>query len=97
VLIISSSFSTSYVTNGPLGEPANGPEVVPVSGTNSTPTGLQHKNVSGAVVGAGFDVRCGPIHILPQVRYTRWTREHFNDVIDNSRQDQLEFLVGIGR
>lgn len=67
------------------------------SGTNSTPTGLQHKNVVGVVAGAGIDIRCGPVHISPEIRFTRWTREHFSDTLDNSAERQLEFLVGVSR
>jgi hypothetical protein len=66
------------------------------TGTTSSPYGLQHKNVAGALVGFGLDLRCGPLHISPEIRYTRWTNYHFKDAVDNSRQNQAEFLIEIG-
>jgi hypothetical protein len=70
---------------------------VGTTGTTSSPYGFQHKSVVGVAVGLGLDVRWGPIHVLPEIRFTRWTREHLNDIIDNSTQNQVEFLVGISR
>jgi hypothetical protein len=67
-------------------------------GTNANfAFGLQHKNVFGPVAGVGLDVRWGRVHILPEFRYTRWTRLHFDADFENSARDQFEFLIGISR
>ncbi len=57
--------------------------------------GEQNSTTMGAVVGAGLDLHF-IIHVMPEIRYTRWTSQHFN--ISNvlaSNQDQAEFMVGI--
>jgi hypothetical protein len=56
----------------------------------------QHNTVMGAVVGTGIDIHALVLHIAPEIRYTRWTSQHFN--ISNvlaSNQNQAEVLVGI--
>jgi hypothetical protein len=95
VLTASSSFSTCCtVYYNPY---SLNTTISPGGGTTSAPFGLQRRSVAGAVVGVGLDVQCGPIHILPEARYTHWTGEHFNDFIEKSNQNQVEFLVGISR
>jgi hypothetical protein len=50
----------------------------------------------GAVVGAGLDIHALFLHISPEVRYTRWTSQHFTfGNVLNSNQNQAEFLLGI--
>jgi opacity protein-like surface antigen len=65
------------------------------SGTVSNPSGQQNSNTTGFVMGAGLDVHF-IVHLMPELRYTRWTSQHFtiNNVL-NSTQNQAEFMVGI--
>lgn len=65
------------------------------SGTVANPSGEQNSNTTGFVMGAGLDLHF-IIHVLPEVRYTRWTNQHFNiGNVLNSNQNQAEFMVGI--
>lgn len=64
--------------------------------TSATGLTAQNGTVTGVVLGAGVDIHALVIHIAPELRYTRWTSQHFN--IANalsSNQNQAEFLVGI--
>jgi hypothetical protein len=64
------------------------------SGTLANPSGQQNSTTVGAVFGLGLDVHF-VIHIQPEVRFTRWTSQHFNiENVLNSNQSQAEFLVG---
>ena len=70
-----------------------------LTGTTSTsnPPELHKNTTMGYVVGAGIDVHVLLIHVLPEVRYTRWGAQHFlspNGGL-SSNQNQAEFLVGI--
>lgn len=104
-LRISDSYSLAYgcLANGsfPYQGPGSPPPPEPCfyTGETNSPTafGLQHKNVFGTVTGVGLDVRWGRVHILPEVRYTWWTRLHFDANFENSARNQVEFLVGISR
>ncbi len=64
--------------------------------SNGTPT-LVHKNsTAGFVLGGGVDLHF-VIHIMPEIRYTRWGS---TQIIDSSgflksNQNQAEFLLGI--
>jgi hypothetical protein len=59
-------------------------------------TGSQKTTTMGAVFGAGVEVKLLVIRISPEIRYTRWTDQHFNfGNVLNSNQSQAEFLVGI--
>jgi hypothetical protein len=65
------------------------------SGTIANPSGENHSTTTGFVMGAGLDLHF-IIHVLPELRYTRWTNQHFNlSNILNSNQNQAEFMVGI--
>lgn len=65
------------------------------SGGVVSPSGQQNSNTTGFVMGAGLDLHL-IIHILPELRYTRWTNQHFNiSNVLNSNQNQAEFMVGI--
>lgn len=69
----------------------------PSTVTTSVPAELQNKTTRGYVAGAGLDIRILVIHILPEVRFTRWGAKHFFDTNDllNSNRNQAEFLLGI--
>jgi opacity protein-like surface antigen len=64
--------------------------------SSSSPQELRHNNATGFVIGAGVDVHF-VIHLMPEVRYTRWGSEHFADVNGAliSNRNQAEFLLGI--
>jgi opacity protein-like surface antigen len=65
------------------------------SGTIVNPSGKTNSTTAGFVMGAGLDVHA-IVHIMPELRYTRWTDQHFNlPNILNSNQNQAEFMVGI--
>ena len=56
----------------------------------------QKSTVMGAVIGGGIDIHAIILHVSPELRYTRWTSQHFNiSGVLHSNQDQAEFLVGI--
>jgi len=47
------------------------------------------------VMGAGLDIHL-VVHIMPELRYTRWTSQHFNiSNVVNSNQNQAEFMVAV--
>lgn len=65
--------------------------------TTSHPPELNKSTTEGFVMGAGIDVHLLVLHILPEVRYTRWGAQHFlspNGGLSSS-QNQAELLVGI--
>jgi hypothetical protein len=63
--------------------------------TNSASTGLKNSGTIGAVMGAGLDFHVLALHISPEVRYTRWTSQHFNLTnVLASQENQAEFMVG---
>ena len=64
--------------------------------TTSNPQELKNTTATGVVIGGGLDIHAILIHISPEVRYTRWTAQHFNlSNVLNSNQNQAEFLLGI--
>jgi opacity protein-like surface antigen len=65
--------------------------------STSNPAELSHTTTRGIVVGAGIDFHALLIHIVPEIRYTRWGARHFLDPNGglHSNQNQAEFLVGI--
>jgi hypothetical protein len=63
--------------------------------TVANPSGEHNSFTSGFVMGAGLDIHF-LVHIMPELRYTRWTSEHFNiSNVLNSNQNQAEFMVGV--
>ncbi|MBM3775865.1 MAG: PorT family protein [Acidobacteria bacterium] len=48
----------------------------------------------GFVAGAGFEIRALILRISPEIRYTRWADEPFNDPVFRWSKNQAEFLVG---
>ncbi|HUI56412.1 MAG TPA: outer membrane beta-barrel protein [Bryobacteraceae bacterium] len=71
--------------------------LVPSHSTTSNPVELHHKTTHGYVVGGGVDIHLLVIHIMPEIRYTRWNAEHFFDPngLLHSNVNQGEFLLGI--
>lgn len=74
--------------------------------TNSHPPEFKNDFTAGFTVGAGVDFHPVLVHIMPEIRYTRWGTQHFNGIIPpgganglggslTSNQNQAEFLVGI--
>jgi len=66
---------------------------------SGSPLELHHSTVFGIVGGAGLDLSLRPVHLEPEVRYTRWNTTHFlaanrDDAISSNR-NQMEFLLGI--
>jgi hypothetical protein len=63
--------------------------------SNGTPTVVNKNTTAGFVIGAGLDVHV-IIHIMPEIRYTRWGSVQVNDTnLLKSNQNQAEFLLGI--
>lgn len=52
---------------------------------------------TGIVLGAGVDIHVVKIHIMPEIRYTRWGSAQFVDPTGllSSTKNQAEFLLGI--
>ena len=65
--------------------------------STSNPLELHNTTTRGFVVGGGIDIHFLIIHILPEIRYTRWGAQHFFDVngLLHSNVNQGEFLLGI--
>jgi hypothetical protein len=64
--------------------------------STSSPGELKNSTTMGIVLGAGVEVKALVIKISPEIRYTRWTDQHFNAAnLLQSNQNQAEFLVGI--
>ncbi len=63
--------------------------------TVANPSGETNSFTTGFVMGAGVDLHF-ILHIMPELRYTRWTSQHFNisDIL-HSNQNQAEFMVGL--
>ncbi len=52
---------------------------------------------TGFVAGGGVDLAYGPVHVSPEVRYTRWTKENFtssNGVL-GSNLNSVDILIGL--
>lgn len=65
--------------------------------STSNPSELNDTTTRGIVLGGGLDIHALFIHVLPEVRYTRWGARHFLDPNGgiHSNQNQAEFLLGI--
>jgi hypothetical protein len=62
---------------------------------SNDPPELRSKTSTGIVIGGGVDIHPLFLHISPEVRYTRWTSQHFASDVLSSNQNQVEFLLGI--
>jgi opacity protein-like surface antigen len=69
----------------------------PAPSNTSNPSELHNSTTTGFVMGAGVDIHLLVVHILPEIRYTRWGAQHFFDVngLLHTNVNQGEFLVGI--
>ena len=70
-----------------------------IASTSSTsnPSELHNSTTRGFVIGGGIDIHFLMIHILPEIRYTRWGAQQFFNVnaLLHSNANQGEFLLGI--
>ena len=50
------------------------------------------------VVGGGVDLKLGPLHFTPEVRYTGWTSRHFDSpgTLLQSNRNEAAVMLGIG-
>jgi opacity protein-like surface antigen len=64
---------------------------------NQSPTVVNQNTTAGFVLGGGIDVHIIKVHLMPELRYTRWGSAQFSDPsgLLHSAQNQGEFLVGI--
>lgn len=63
---------------------------------SSTTPDLSKNTTMGAVFGAGIEVKALKIKVSPEIRFTRWTDQHFNTInLLHSNQNQAEFLLGV--
>ncbi|MGD0868455.1 MAG: porin family protein [Bryobacteraceae bacterium] len=65
--------------------------------STSNPSELHNSSTRGFVIGGGIDIHFLVIHLLPEIRYTRWGAQHFFDLngLLHSNVNQGEFLLGI--
>ena len=63
--------------------------------TNSRPYELTDHTTEGFVAGGGIDLSVRRIHLLPEIRYTRWGNHFSGRFGVQSKQNQVEFLVGV--
>lgn len=59
---------------------------------------LSNRNTWGLVLGGGVDLKLGPVHFTPEVRYTGWTSRHFDSPgsLLESNRNEAAVLLGIG-
>lgn len=59
---------------------------------------LDDRNTWGLVVGGGLDIKAGPVHFTPEVRYTGWTSRHFDSpgTLLQSNRNVAAVMLGIG-
>jgi hypothetical protein len=71
----------------------------PATSTSSTanPSELRNTSTIGLVLGAGLDLKIPLLRLTPELRYTRWRANLFQDSsgLLSSNRDQVEFLLGI--
>ncbi len=60
------------------------------------PATPRHHSLRGFVGGAGFQL-IDPVgvRVVPEVRYTRWTGDVFNNLTTRTRRDQLEAIISL--
>jgi hypothetical protein len=57
---------------------------------------LNHRSNYGIVVGGGLEFNLFVLKVSPEVRYTGWAFRNFDDVLLQSKRNQLAVLVGFG-
>lgn len=64
---------------------------------NSSPPELKNTTTAGVVVGFGVELHALIVRISPEIRYTRWSSQHFLSPsgLLESNQNQAEVLLGI--
>jgi hypothetical protein len=67
-----------------------------VTSSTDTPEELRKKSAKGAVMAAGLDVKIPFLHVIPELRYTRWGSDTFRSSTGefHSSRNQAEFLLG---
>jgi opacity protein-like surface antigen len=68
----------------------------PVGDAVLQPLELVRNWSTGVVVGAGVDISIGRLHVLPEIRYTRWGNQNFvsdNGVFESNR-NSADILIG---
>jgi len=98
-------FLRPYIAGGVAWDRVQGLSATTISGNffpgptittqTSSPSELQNKTSTGVVIGGGVGIHALFLHISPEVRYTRWTSQHFTSFLLNSNQNQAEFLLGL--
>jgi hypothetical protein len=66
--------------------------------TNTNPPEFHKATDEGLVFGAGVALKLGPVRIGPELRYTRWGSENFEDPVGSllhTNKNQGDFLIGI--
>jgi opacity protein-like surface antigen len=65
--------------------------------TTDLPTELIRKSNRGFVAAAGLEIKVPLLRITPEIRYTHWGSDLFNDVsgLLHSNSNQADFLLGI--
>jgi opacity protein-like surface antigen len=65
--------------------------------TQDPPLELVHSWSTGYVAGGGVDFGYGPIHVSPEIRYTRWASQNFNSSngILSSNLNAVDILIGL--
>lgn len=68
-------------------------------GYTSMPPSLRNTTVNGFVAGAGIDIHLIFVHLLPELRYTRWSAQQFQSPNGGfgSSENQIELILGITR
>jgi opacity protein-like surface antigen len=64
---------------------------------SSSSSDLNNGTVTGFVTGVGVDIHLLVLHVMPEIRYTRWGAQNFlspNGGL-SSNQNQAEFLLGV--
>jgi hypothetical protein len=61
-----------------------------------TPTVPDHRSAIGLVAGVGLQfIDPLGIHVIPEVRYTRWVEQVFDDVTTHTFQNQLDASISL--
>jgi hypothetical protein len=88
----SHKFVRPYVDGGVAFDRLQGLADTVVNGVSA----LKNAGTTGGVLGGGLDIHLLKLHISPEIRYTRWTSQHFSLAnVLSSTQNQAEFLLGV--